>query len=146
MDEDKKKRVIHTRVTEELEEELKERAAALGVSVSNLVRNVLENTLGLVEEIVAHSHSVARSARGRGARVGFVSPAASGPDPDAPIVAWQKAVLNLNAVCGSCNAILARGSEAAIGLTDRPGPKPVLCLACLQKLNDEQPDDGGNEA
>lgn len=145
MDEDKKKRVIHTRVTEELEEELKERAASLGVSVSNLVRNVLENTLGLVEDIVADSHSVARSARGRGARVGFVAPAA-GPDPDAPIVAWQKAVLNLNAVCGSCNEILPRGSEAAIGITDRPGPKPVLCLPCLKKLNEQPPADGGDEA
>jgi len=146
MDEDKKKRVIHTRVTEELEEELKERAASLGVSVSNLVRNVLENTLGLVEDIVADSHSVARSARGHGTRVGFVAPVAPGTDPDAPIVAWQKAVLNLNAVCGSCNEILPRGSEAAIGITDRPGPKPVLCPPCLQKLNEQPKADGGDEA
>jgi hypothetical protein len=127
-DREKKERVIHTRVSETLDEELREKAASLGLSVSNLVRNVLQNTLGLVEGIVADSASVARSARGE------ATPAAAAPAANAPIIGWQTVVLNLNAICSTCNDILAKGSDAAIGVTDRPGPKPVMCPACLAGL------------
>ena len=51
-DKERHERVIHTRVPESLETELKERASELGVSVSNLVRNVLQHALGLVNDIV----------------------------------------------------------------------------------------------
>src|SRR4051812_34307346 len=83
-DEDKKERVIHTRVPPRLEAELKERAADLGVSVSNLVRNVLPHAFGLVGDIVADSAQVARSASG-GLRVpvGAARPAAAAPSPRA---------------------------------------------------------------
>ena len=56
--------MLHTRVPERLEAELKERAADLGVSVSNLVRNVLTHAFGLVGDIVADGAQVARSASG----------------------------------------------------------------------------------
>lgn len=135
-DREKKERVIHTRVSESLDEELKEKAASLGLSVSNLVRNVLQNTLGLVEDIVADSASVARSARGDGVAKA-TGPSAAAPSPaaaDAPVLGWQLVVLNLNAICVQCNDILVKGAEAAIGVTDRPGAKPVMCPACLAGL------------
>ena len=44
----RKERVIHTRVPESLDDEIKRRATGLGLSVSNLVRNVLQHTFGLV--------------------------------------------------------------------------------------------------
>ena len=50
---EKKERVIHTRVPESLEAELRERAKDLGISVSNLVRNVLGHAFGLVGDVVA---------------------------------------------------------------------------------------------
>ena len=49
---ERKKRVIHTRVPESLDRELRETASSLGVSVSNLVRNVLLNAFGLVGDIL----------------------------------------------------------------------------------------------
>lgn len=133
---EKKRRVIHTRVSEELEEELKDKAASLGVSVSNLVRHVLSNTIDLVEDIVADSASVARSARGAtgGSR------ARSAPAAPAQVIAWQRAVLNLNALCSRCNAILPKGTEAAVGITDAPGTKPILCIACMENPDDRSPD------
>lgn len=140
----KKQRVIHTRVSEAMEEELKEKASVLGVSVSNLVRHVLTNTLDLVEDIVADSTALARGAAVK-REVRRDSRHDLGPAPDAPVLAWQRAILNLNAVCGECNDILPRGTEAAIGITDRPGPKPVLCTACMETLyephRDEPPED-----
>ena len=58
---DRKERVIHTRVAEELDEEIKRRAQNLGVSVSNLVRNILQNTIGLVEDILLDGAETARA-------------------------------------------------------------------------------------
>lgn len=113
-----------------MDHELKERAAGLGVSVSNLVRNVLQNTFGLVEGIVSDSASVARSARGE-------SKAEAAPG-DATIVGWQVLVLNVNAICSSCNAILAKGGEAALAMTQAgPATSEFRCLACLKELTDE---------
>ena len=64
---EKKERVIHTRVPESLEAELRERAQDLGICVSNLVRNVLGHAFGLVGDVVADSHAIARAARGENA-------------------------------------------------------------------------------
>ncbi|HSR96973.1 MAG TPA: hypothetical protein VLM79_07995 [Kofleriaceae bacterium] len=60
---EKKERVIHTRVPESLEAELRQKAQDLGISVSNLVRNVLGHAFGLVGDVVADSQAIARAAR-----------------------------------------------------------------------------------
>lgn len=119
---DKKPVVIHTRVNEDLDAEIRRRANSLGVSVSNLVRNILQHTFGLVGDIVADSASVARSARA------MRSPSGTS---DAPIVGWQEAILALNAVCSKCNAILKKGTPAAIAM---PSGNAVLCDPCLTEL------------
>lgn len=120
---DKKERVLHTRVPERLEAELKERAADLGVSVSNLVRNVLTHAFGLVGDIVADGAQVARSAGGTRRSV-----------PARDVVGWQPLVLNKNAVCAACNDILARGADAAVAVTDVAGGRPIVCPKCLEEI------------
>jgi hypothetical protein len=134
---EKKERVIHTRVPEHLDETIRRRAHGLGLSVSNLVRNVLSNTFGLVEGVVTDSANVARSARGEA----LLPTAVDGAGPPL-VLGWQEALLNLNALCARCNAILPKGTRAAIALTDRPGPRPFLCLACLAALGTPPPDQG----
>jgi len=123
--------VIHTRVPESLEAHLRERAQELGMSVSNLVRNVLGHAFGLVGDVVADSHAIARAARGDGAR----GDGARGDRSDKPaadpsdVIGWQPLTLAKNAVCAQCNAILAKGTPAAIGMTER-GPGPIVCADC----------------
>ena len=145
---EKKERVIHTRVPESLEAELRQKAQGLGISVSNLVRNVLGHAFGLVGDVVADGHAIARAARGdtpagHGAAPGSPAgpQAAAAPAPvQAPALAiddvlgWQPMVLGKNAVCARCNAILPRGSDAAIGVAEPTGGRLVICLACLQQL------------
>lgn len=121
-----KERVLHTRVPERLEAELRQRAAALGISVSNLVRNVLDHTFGLVEDVVADGHAVARAARGRGPRTEARPPAPRVDD----VLGWQPIVLGKNAICARCNAILPRGKDAAVGV----GTELVICPPCLEEL------------
>jgi hypothetical protein len=120
---EKKERVIHTRVPESLEAELRQRAQELGMSVSNLVRNVLGHAFGLVGDVVADSHAIARAARGE-------SKAKPTAEPE-DVIAWQPIVLAKNAVCSRCNAILAKGSEAAIAIG---GDRAIVCTTCLAEL------------
>jgi hypothetical protein len=131
MDDDRKERVLHTRVPEKLESELKERAAELGVSVSNLVRNVLTHAFGLVGDVVADGARVARAATGQ---------SAPPPRPANPsdVIGWQQLVLQKNAVCNNCNDILPRGRDAAIAITEGgSGPRPIVCLRCLEELRSD---------
>lgn len=139
-DRERNERVIHTRVPESLEAELKDRAAEMGVSVSNLVRNVLSHALGLVNDIVADSEQIVKSAR-EGIEAGVRAVrgggnGANGASAVAVILGWQTAVLERNAVCDECNDVLPRGSDAAIAIFDGPSPAtlPVVCLRCLQEL------------
>lgn len=133
---EKKERVIHTRVPESLEAELRKRAQELGVSVSNLVRNVLGHAFGLVGDVVADSHAIARAARGDRDKDGKSAPSgAASPPPDpGDVLAWQSVVLGKNAVCALCNDLLPRGRDAAIGVAEHGGGRVIVCQTCLEEL------------
>src|SRR5262249_29322297 len=112
---EKKEKVIHTRISESLDDEIRERANRLGLSVSNLVRNVLLNTFGLVEDIVADSANIGRasgrgSSKARHAAARERRRAAADEEAEANVIGWQEVVLNRNAVCDTCNAILKKGT------------------------------------
>lgn len=156
-DNERKERVIHMRVEPSLDSELKERAGRLGVSVSNLVRNVLQHAFGLAGDVIKDSATVARSARGEpeparsshgegdpparptygGARDTFRDTAPEPPVRPPRTLGWQRFTLGLNALCERCNAILPKGSEAGIGVVDDPrasAPRPIHCLPCVEEL------------
>lgn len=123
---EKKEKVLHTRVSETLDEELRRRANGLGVTVSNLVRNVLLNAFEMVEEIVADTTNVANAVRGKEA----AQPESSGAEP----LGWQELVLNVNAVCRDCNAIIARGSRGAAAIREGGPTREFLCPDCLGRI------------
>jgi RNase P subunit RPR2 len=128
---ERKERVIHTRVPESLEAELRGRAERLGISVSNLVRNVLGHAFGLVGDVVADSQAIARAARARAPRE---APEAREDEASfEDVLGWQQVALAKNAVCVRCNAILARGSDAGLGITERSA-RVVVCVACMEEL------------
>ena len=126
---ERKEKVRHTRIPESLDSEIKRRANGLGVSVSNLVRNVLQNTFGMVNDIVTDSQNVARSARDvaslRNEPVGAAEP---------KVIGWQAVTLNLNAVCDQCNDIMAKGTTANVSVLDGPGKKLFRCAKCVEEM------------
>ena len=122
-DPEKKERVIHTRVPESLEAQLRQKAQDLGISVSNLVRNVLGHAFGLVGDVVADSHAIARAARGERT------------EPN-DVIGWQPLTLAKNAVCSQCNAILAKGKPASIGMTERGAVGPIVCTTCTEGVDE----------
>ena len=131
----RKEKMLHARIPEDLDREIKRRAGSLGMSVSTVVRHVLLNTFNLVEDIVADSTNLALSITGEKSG----APTSKTPRPDAArqpqdqIIGWQEAVLDRNAVCEHCNAILATGTNAAIAIAEQPGPRSIICKKCLAK-------------
>jgi hypothetical protein len=146
-----KERVLHTRISQQLAEDIRRVADDLRVPVSNLVRNVLEeafsvvetvsqNVGDLLEDILDEAEEARDRYRSRGERWDDEPPAAPSPPPDeaAParrefpeVLAWQPVLLNRDAACADCGAPIARGARAAVGVGAQGGPTAlVLCLAC----------------
>ena len=128
----KKDRVLQARIPEQLDEQLRDRAEDLGLSVSTIVRNVLLQTFNLVEGVVSDSAQIARVIQGKPASR-TTSPTGD-TDAEADIVGWQETILNRNGVCEQCNSILAKGEKAAVGLPVQARPS-LLCTSCLADLS-----------
>lgn len=130
--------MLHARIPEHLDEAIREAAGELGMSVSNLVRNVLANALDVVEAATAKvPRSAAAAAANVRARTEAAVQAAAAEKP-ATVLGWQEAILNLNAVCDKCNAILPRGTRAGISVPDRgSAQRAIRCQACLEELTRE---------
>lgn len=136
-----KDRVLQARIPEHLDEELRDRAEQLGLSVSTVVRNVLLNTFDLVEGVVADSAQIGRALQGLSVPPSLDSTeskvtAPARQDDEATVVGWQEAILNVNGICETCNAILPRGERAAVGVPARARPV-LLCLECLAALSSD---------
>jgi predicted DNA-binding protein len=120
-----KDRVLQARIPEQLDDELRDRAEKLGLSVSTIVRNVLMHTFDLVEGVVIDSSQIARVLTGRDS-------GASDTDMET-VIGWQEVILNRNGVCEECNVILPLGQRAAIGVPTGPRAT-LLCMECLAAL------------
>jgi len=142
-DEERKDRIIQARVPEDLETTLKQAAEKRRMSVSHLIRNVLEDTFTLVDHIVADSSALVEQVSRDAKRVA----ASVRGDGDAPqktqatepalenIEAWQDVIVNKPGLCIECAAQLKRGQRAYRGLSQQPGTAPVwLCGDCIEKL------------
>ena len=144
-----KDRVLQARIPEKLDEELRDRAEDLGLSVSTIVRNALLHTFNLVEGVVTDSAQIARAIQGRDTSLSPPALALQAPQPDesvadTPVIGWQEAVLNRNGICEQCNTILHKGQSAMIGLPVQPRPT-LLCLDCLTDLSSTAPTANGTE-
>jgi hypothetical protein len=160
----RKDRLIQTRVARDLESTLKREARRRRLTVSHLIRNILEDTFALVDnvvggvdEIVSDSVELARRV-GRDARrmagavreavdddepVDLVDrddlpPPPSEPaaaDPLAHVYAWNGVIANRAVACAHCHAPIDRGAQAFVGLSDdATRPRTWLCPACREAL------------
>jgi hypothetical protein len=141
----RKDRLIQTRVPRELEGAIKEAAQRRRLTVSHLIRNVLEDAFDLVHTVVDEvDHLVSesaelvegvrrigrRTARDRGAP----------DDPLAHVCAWNAVVLNRDVACSGCGSDILRGEAGFAGLSDEPDrPRAWLCAGCSEGLGAEAP-------
>ena len=119
---ERKDRLIQTRVDARLQKVLVEQARRRRMSVSNLVRGVLEDAFGLADPDVGPVLE------------GPLAPPE--PEPDlGHIYAWNDVVLGRGAACSRCATAIAAGDHALMGLSEDPtAPRAWLCPDCAQTL------------
>jgi hypothetical protein len=154
----RKERVLHTRISDRLDEALRGAAEELRVPVSNLVRNVLEdvfivvetvteNVGELVDDVIAeagrvrgqfkrHRPHFRERGRQREADRETEAPGDEGPSPpEFPhVIGWQPLVLNVPQTCASCGRELGRGDGAHVGMGSHGLQPCYLCPHCLEAL------------
>lgn len=141
---ERKDRIVQTRVPGELEDALREAAEQQHVSVSQLIRNLLEDSFHLVDNIVADSaglvDSITRDARKLASTARDRAHAVrtqSTPAPAEPIVdAWQAVVLNRGVTCHFCSRSLAGGTHAWQACGTQLTQTIWCCERCLPRPAD----------
>lgn len=118
----RKDRLVQTRVDRRLDDAIREEARRRRMSVSNLVRGVLEDAFGLTDP--------------------DVEPLLEGAPKTVPekapldhIYAWNAVVLGKDAQCSRCDASMSAGDRASIGLSeDADAARAWLCRKCGKDL------------
>jgi hypothetical protein len=155
-----KDRVVQTRVPRDLESVLKREARRRRLTVSHLIRNVLEDAFALVDGVVANvddlvtdSVELVRKVGSDARRVaGAVREAGRAPEPEprdagpAHVWAWNRVVLNRAADCSRCRRAMPRGTETYAGLSDDASrPREWLCGDCIAQLDEPRATEGDTQ-
>jgi hypothetical protein len=155
---ERKQHVLHTRISQQLAEDIGRMADDLRVPVSNLVRNVLEEVFSVVETVTdnvgelledvmeeaerarerhprfhrhARRHGWRREPRGEAAADAARPREAAARTEPPDVVGWQALILAREAVCADCAAPLARGERAYLGVGATGTGSHTLCADCL---------------
>jgi hypothetical protein len=135
-----KEKVLHTRVPESLDAQIKALADALRVPVSSLVRNILEDSVSVIDSAKElrrgwneFQSMIAESFRESASRSGDPVPKASVTALFPEVIGWQPLTLNLSTPCARCAAALEPGSSAHLGVKEVPGTRVLICDACLPR-------------
>ncbi|HEY2744936.1 MAG TPA: hypothetical protein VGL86_09955 [Polyangia bacterium] len=138
---ERKDQLVQTRVPGDLSETLREAAKQKRVTVSQLIRNVLEDTFELVDNVVGDAVQlsqnvkrdairIAESAKGLGKRAASGKTLALGE-----VEAWQEVLLNRDVICAQCGRVVERGEKAAFAVVSDPtAAKLWLCATCAAAL------------
>ena len=152
---DVKDRLIQTRVPGRIESVLKEEAQKRRLTVSHLIRNILEDTFQLVDNVVVGAGDIAKDsamlaeqvAQDAGKIVATVRDAArdakrmvgtmqdvpreekagapDDPSKFAHILAWNQVIANRLVECGGCGNEIHRGGVAHVGMSTDPQAPPA---------------------
>ncbi|MAQ13311.1 MAG: hypothetical protein CMN30_00725 [Sandaracinus sp.] len=134
----RKDKVLHTRVPEVLEEELKALASSWRVPVSNVVRTLLEDAIDVMSAAEQRAQSELRSLSDRigGAARPHAAKPAPAP-PKAPLdgaLGFSELTLAQAAVCGVTGAALEEGGSALLVHFADGRPPLVVAPSCRALL------------
>lgn len=118
-DVERKEHVLQARVSPSLYNNLVAQARRLRVPVSNLVRNILEDSTRMVENIVDGGIEIAE-AIGKGMDEEDLS----------TVLGWQPMIVNKRLACSHCGQPIRKGREAYMSV-GAPGSRTfVICEGC----------------
>ncbi len=116
------KKVVHTRVSGELYDELTKKAKKRRVTISNLIRNIVEDSLDLSGEVFGLVDEKIRSKLNR----------------EEAILGYQQITLSKDTICDFCANDIAKGSETNIAFLENSAKKLTVCNECKKKQEAEE--------
>lgn len=152
-----KDRIVQTRVPRDLESVLKREARRRRLTVSHLIRNVLEDAFALVDGVVSNVDELVTDSVELVRRVGSDARRVAGavreggrdpthaPDDEEPppVWAWNRVVLNRTVDCSRCGGAMARGTEVYAGLGENASqPREWLCADCFAQPGESEAAEG----
>ncbi len=111
--------MLQTRVPRSLYHELVARAKGLRVPVSNLVRNILEDSTRMVDTILEG-----------GLRIAEVLGSGTEQKDLSDVLGWQSMLLQRDISCGRCKRLITKGSCAFVGVGSPHARSVVICEGC----------------
>lgn len=137
--EERKERVLHTRVPAVLERELKRFAANLRVPVSNLVRAILEDAVNVADRATVNVENQLLSAvkQLEVERERLKKKVLSNPLEHA--VAFQSVTLTKPATCARCQCDLPKGTTAQLVISAEPtADRLFACTPCAANSSSDE--------
>jgi hypothetical protein len=135
---ERKDRLIQTRVDEDLDETLRREAKKNRVTVSQLIRNVLEDAFHLMDDLVVGAANLGETVRRDARRIAASAKGKERPKRSgeyAGVDSWQEVVLGREVDCARCATSLPKGTRALFGVAKTPpGAKRWLCAHCRDAL------------
>lgn len=114
----RKEEYLGARVSRDLRARVITRADELGIPVSILIRNVLEQAFGEGEGVPVAPRRMHRGA--------------AAPDAFEKVLAWERVLLNRDVTCHGCGAPIARGMRAVLGVGSPGAERVILCAQCKE--------------
>jgi len=152
----RKERVLHTRISEPLAEDIRRMAEDLRVPVSNLVRNVLEEAFSVIEAVSEdvgeliddvvdeaqrtrdrirrrrrHAHTRERRDQPNATADGGDQREPAHRQPFPHVVGWQPLILNQVKDCADCEEPIEPGERGFAGVTNTGVGGIYLCCDCM---------------
>ena len=116
----RKEEYLGARVPKDLRQKVIAKADSLGIPVSILIRNILEEAFN-VHVMQGRDH---------------VAPTASTPDSlnakFPSVIGWENITLNKDVACSGCSRLLPAGSAATFGLGTPREDHVILCEKCRE--------------
>jgi hypothetical protein len=124
----RKEEYLGARVPKLLKKKVITRAEELGIPVSILIRNVLEDAFGEKETAQKSGPS------GIGAYIQKNGPDATGTNKFPMVLGWEDIRLNRSTVCAGCGKSLEPGSYVTLGIAASGEERVLLCAICKESL------------
>ena len=118
----RKEEYLGARVPKALREKVITRANSLGIPVSNLIRNVLEEAFADVPS-PAGATQTAEATRRTDVAERFPR-----------VIGWERITLNRPMQCSGCGRSLSGGDAVTLGLAARGDDHVVLCPICQESV------------
>lgn len=124
----RKEDFLAARVPKELRDKVFKRAEVEGISVSILIRKILEQAFADPSPSIAPGeHGAGNTARETNIHT-----------PRFPnVLGWETISLYQKASCGECAKVLAAGHHAVVGLSATGGPPILLCPGCHNAIGEK---------